>query len=104
MGIEPRCCVIGVHVKGVIRQAGDGRAFELATQGEDQLVITERTEPSWPSQLEADLLLANVDVNYLPFDSLDPDRSEHVIQSNPNLTQVRLIVPNTDTMVSISID
>jgi hypothetical protein len=49
-------------------------------------------------------LLLNVDMNHLSFDSLDADRFQHIVQSNPNGSQISLIVPNPNAMVRISID
>jgi hypothetical protein len=39
MGVEPGPAVISVHVEGILSQAGDVRAEELAAEGEDEPII-----------------------------------------------------------------
>jgi hypothetical protein len=104
VGIEPSCPAIGIHVEGMLREAGYVWALELATKGEDQSIVAKRAWVSRRSELNAHLLPLNVDINHFSFDSLDANGFQHIVQSNPNGSQISLIVPNPDTMERISID
>src|SRR5258708_25226993 len=47
MGVEPGPSVVTVHVEGILSHAGEGRAEELAAEGEDEPIIG---KGSWPAR------------------------------------------------------
>jgi len=102
--IQPSCYAIGIDVEGVLREARQVWTIKFAAEGKDQSVVANRAWISRLSELNANLLLLKVDIDHVPFDSLDANGFQNIVQSNPDGSQINLIIPNPDTMVSISID
>ena len=80
MSVEPGPAVVRVHVEGMLSQAGDVRAEDLAAEGEDEPIVGKASLPA--GGCHGGGLSRQVDARDLPFHALDPDRGENVVEGD----------------------
>lgn len=102
MGVEPNAGRVGIDVKAVRRKTGNGRAHQLAAQGEHEPIVGQGVPPAWPG--DDDLLLGDVDRFNLGGEMFDADRVEYLSERDGDVAEVRLVVPHADAMIGIAVD